>query len=98
MHTLEEIHIRVTEGTREVLIEHLQANFRNRTDHFPGLLSLHLYCHARYETDLCLQLSWKVLLPVHGSVLALNILAGIREFGSAKHTVWIESSAHKTIN
>ncbi|MCF7805350.1 MAG: hypothetical protein K9N46_09285 [Candidatus Marinimicrobia bacterium] len=90
MKALEEIHIRVTEGTRDELISKLRVSLRNR-DQFPELEFLHIYYHARYETDLCLHLSWDGSLPVQGSTLALNILAGGRELGSVKHTVWIES-------
>jgi len=97
MKTLEEIHIRVSEGTREALIAQLQESLQN-LEHSPNLMALHIYCHTKYETDLCLHLSWAVSLPLHGSTLALNILAGVQELGSVKHTVWMKSSEHKTTN
>lgn len=90
MNALEEIHIRITEGTREELIENLKTDLQTR-DPISGLETLSIYYHARYETDLCLHLHWDKPLPAQGSAVAMQILAGIQDLGSVKHTVWTET-------
>jgi len=87
MSALEEIQIRVTEGTREELIVQLRESL-DSMEPIDDLNSLQIFCHTKYETDLCLHLHWAKPLSVQGSTLALQILSGIQELGSVKHTVW----------
>ncbi len=57
----------------------------------PTLVEMKTYHHATLETDLIVHLHWESgKLERNGSALGLRLAHGLKEFGLADHSVWIE--------
>ena len=87
MNSLEYIHIRITTGTRQSLLELVRLNLTKRENSE----QINVYYHAVYDTDLCVYLCWNDKLPSRGSETGIRIAAGLREFGIVRHSVWYEA-------
>jgi hypothetical protein len=86
MNSLEDIHLRITKGTRNEVLDILYAELAPKIVRGPD--QTNIYCHAVFETDINVHLLWSVTIPPHGSTMGLQIAAGLRELGIVKHMVW----------
>ena len=56
-----------------------------------GLLRVHMYHSANYQTDLALSLSWETdAMQQGGSRAGLSISEALKSFGLVEHSVWME--------
>ena len=59
-----------------------------------GLVRVHMYDNASFQTDLALSLTWDTNSPDHrGSRAALSISDTLRNFGLVEHSIWLEKGA-----
>jgi hypothetical protein len=56
-----------------------------------GLVRIHMYNSASYQTDLALSLTWDTNSFHHeGSRAGLSISEALRTFGLVEHSIWVE--------
>jgi hypothetical protein len=56
-----------------------------------GLVQVHTYNSASYQTDLALSLTWDTnSFRREGSRAALTISEALKTFGLVEHSVWVE--------
>lgn len=89
MRKMEVLRLRVTDGSREKLLNQL------RTDHeamksWHGIERVEVYLSKVLETDLAVHLHWEAdALQEVKSGLAEEISGGLRDHGIVHHTMWI---------
>ena len=56
-----------------------------------GLLRVHMYHSANYQTDLALSLTWETnAMQQRGSRAGLSISEALKSFGLVEHSIWME--------
>ena len=56
-----------------------------------GLVRIHMYNSASYQTDLALSLTWDTNFLQHeGSRAGLTISEALKTFGLVEHSIWVE--------
>lgn len=89
MKWLEIIRLR-TAGNRDGLLEEFLQSL-TRVEKGRELIEVKTYHHATLGTDLCVQLLWESARPEqNGTALGLRLVQGLKEFGLADHSIWIE--------
>lgn len=87
---MEMIRLRTTHGqlnnVADLLLETL-----GRAAEEAGLVQIHMYNSASYQTDLALSFTWDTNSFQHeGSRAALTISEALKTFGLVEHSIWVE--------
>lgn len=90
MRKLEVLRVRVTEGSRQGILDELQAD-REMMKRRQGVERVELLLNESIESDLAVHLYWKTeALQSEKSELAEEIMGGLRDRGILHHTIWIQ--------
>ena len=90
MSTLEVLRVRVTDGSRQSILDKLHAD-RETMKIRHGVERVELLLNESLESDLAVHLYWKTgALQSEKSELAEEIMGGLRDRGVLHHTIWIE--------
>ena len=90
MRWMEMIRLRTTHAQLENVAGLLLDTMRSAVGE-AGLVRIHMYNSASYQTDLALSLTWDTNSFQHeGSRAGLSISEALKTFGLVEHSIWVE--------
>jgi hypothetical protein len=90
---MEMIQLRTTR-TQPESVARLLIDTVKRAKEEAGLLHIHMYRSANYQTDLALSLVWDTNSVDHeGSKTGMSISEALKTFGLVEHSIWTEREA-----